>query len=187
MKRLALLAMVVLAGCSATGHLPPSPPAPLATTFIPTPRLTSTPKPTPDPAAGLTVGKLTYSTNTCYTDVRDADGHVLHGGVVEFKVTVSNSLATKSVPIWLHVRPDDTLLSSPMGMEGSVGNWLEVEGQSSAFGGTTIPAKGKTNLHWRVFFEAPYVVHYQPSLIYGDPDSDAGVVWDHAFTTINIC
>lgn len=185
-----IIGLWIVVGCSGpvqqareTGSLNTA--AAPAATLAQTP--TSTPSAKPDPAVGLSASTLTYSTNTCYTDVQDAQGHVLHGGIVDFTVTVANTAASKSVPIWLRVRPDDKLPSSPMAMEGSVGKSVTLAGQTSGFGGTSIPAKDHAKLHWRVFFEASYVVHYQPTLRYGDPDSNAGIEWDHAFTTINVC
>lgn len=187
---LALIAALV-AGCATAASSSPAPTATTTaiptTTAAPTARPSPVPSPTADPSAGLSVSALTYSTNTCYVDVKDADGHVLHGGVVSFAVTVTNAAAHKSVPIWLRVRPDDQLPSNPMALEGSTGKTVKLAGQSSGFGGTTIPGKGKSTLKWRVFFESAYSVHYQPTLRYGDPDATAGVVWDHSFTTINVC
>jgi hypothetical protein len=181
---------MLLAACAAQG------PRNLAPTLAPTPTPTlqmviATPAPTPaptiDPAAGLSFGELSYSADTCFTDVRDKVGHVLHGGIVTFKITAMNAVKRNSAPLWFRIDPTETLLSPPLAMEGSTGKSILLDGQSAAFGGTVVPQQGKAYLHWQVFFETAYAAHYDASMRYSDPSAHAGVSWNGIYTTINVC
>lgn len=224
----AFLALLV-AGCSIVGPSPvqptaqiiyvTAPPAPSVAPSSLTPRapivaattptVVATPppavKPTPKPKPTLRPAVLSvtidnFTSNTCFTDATDAQGHVLHGGIVTFKATAYNTGQVASGHVWFRVTNTSVFATdSPTIMRsgstlGFGTHWAS--GHTLVVPGPQIAA-GKTRaLGFRVFFQEAYRIDFTIAAVEGgDPDdstASAALAADpldqaQEFTTVSIC
>jgi hypothetical protein len=182
----ALLAAVLLTGCSdappttapvftpAVAAVAPSPspmPVPTPDAPMPTPKPVVTPKPKPTlrPAV-LTAGKLTYTASGCWSsNYLDGDGHSISGTMVNFGITLKNAGQVASDTTWFAIESSDWSSTTPLSFHG---NFTPSDFRSNerliAIAGPKIGAGKSRTFTWSVLFQSPFDVHYSVDVASGD-------------------
>jgi hypothetical protein len=171
-----------LSGCARVSASPTPKPTP-------TPSLSPTPGPTP---LGLESGQLSYTSNACFTSVKDSQGRVLSGAIIEISTTVTNTPQAMSEPVWLVVDPNGL---STITMSKSPLQPRSVADGDVVFESRTIAAGESATLAASVFFQASFRADYRVYVVVGSEESlpvrirqwDRAADWGETWTSISVC
>jgi hypothetical protein len=126
---------------------------------------TPTSKPTPAPANLVFDPTLSYSTNVCYANVTDADGHSLWGAILKISVTVKNAGEVASATLWLVLKTSSGSVTA-MKASGMPSKVLFHDGAIGLLGPSIAAGKSQT-LNASVFVEAPYRIDFEVYALHG--------------------
>lgn len=187
MRRLLVLALAAgLSGCSAAATLPGL-----------SPTASPTAQPTPVPTANLaplTFGSLSYTSNGCWTQIHDAQGHLIGGAEIDVSVAVTNKGTATSDPVWLIVQPANVMGPDLTWLTSSPLKGTMMIGPGVAFQGPPVPPGKSATLKVAVFFQTAYRADYSVSASVAPTSAslaalDAGAVgrWPGLWASVSVC